>query len=93
MAPQALRAGEEPTTGMVVLPPHTYTNDCYVVVLDEPSRSVVRCEAVTSCFGRQFDLQGIKKGASAWKKHPFLAWCTAMASWSWFVSYSALVSA
>ncbi|NLY29625.1 MAG: hypothetical protein GX047_03235 [Firmicutes bacterium] len=28
--------GEEPTTGMVVLPPHTYTNDCYLVVLDQP---------------------------------------------------------
>jgi ureidoglycolate hydrolase len=26
--------GDKPTTGMVVLPPHTYTNDCYVVELE-----------------------------------------------------------
>jgi hypothetical protein len=27
--------GNVATAGMVVLPPHTYTNDCYVVELDE----------------------------------------------------------
>ena len=27
--------GDKTTYGMVVLPPHTYTNDCYVVELDD----------------------------------------------------------
>ncbi|NLJ85864.1 MAG: hypothetical protein GX322_05435 [Firmicutes bacterium] len=28
--------GHESTVGMVVLPPHTYTNDCHVVQLEKP---------------------------------------------------------